>query len=119
MGKENVSSAIETDLEKEFGFSVFCIVRTISELQRIVKNNPFPNAGKDELFFIFMKEAASSEDDEWEHNEDEAKRIGDVIYLNCRDEYHRTKLSSGFFEKELGVICTARNLNTVNAVLKL
>jgi len=117
--KGDIVSTIESGLEENFGFSAFCVVRTISELQKIVDGNPFPDAGTDELFFIFMNEATSSHDDEWEHNEDAAKRINDIVYLNCKSEYHRTKLSNSFFEKELGVVCTARNWNTVNAVLKL
>ena len=98
---------------------MFCVVRTIDELKKAVKNNPFPDAGTDELFFVFMKEKTLCEDDEWDYREDRAKRIDDVVYVECKEEYHKTKLSNTFFEKELGVICTTRNLNTVNAVLEI
>jgi uncharacterized protein (DUF1697 family) len=120
MKADDIVLTIESDFEKEFGFNVFCIVRTVEELQRSVGMMPFPDAPAEELFFVFMNEHVThEEEDEWTHKEDRAKRIGDVVYLHCRGQYHRTGLSNGFFEKELDVICTTRGLNTVNAVLGL
>jgi uncharacterized protein (DUF1697 family) len=119
IGKEDVASAVESNFENEFGFSVPCVVRTIDELQSIVDRNPFRDADADQSFFVLMKEGTSGKRDEWENNGDAAKRIGDVVYLRCVGPYHKTKLSNGFFEKELGVPCTVRNRNTMNAMLRL
>jgi uncharacterized protein (DUF1697 family) len=111
---------IESVFGKTFGFDIFCVVKTIDEIRTAVERNPFFDVSPDKLFFIFMSESpADTEDDEWSFGEDRAKRIADVIYLECKGEYHRTKLTNNFFEKEFEIICTARNLNTVNAVLKL
>ena len=120
MEKDDVVSTIESGFEKEFGSNAFCIVKTIDELRDAVSNNPFPDAGGDELYFTFMNDdIPNDEDDEWSYKEDRAKRIGNVVYLNCKDKYHETVLSNKFFEKELDAVCTTRNLNTVTAILKL
>ncbi|MDR0778176.1 MAG: DUF1697 domain-containing protein [Methanomassiliicoccaceae archaeon] len=120
MKKDDIVTLAESDLEKEFEFNVFCIVKEVNELRTAVERNPFPGASANELFFIFMSEEPSqNEDDDWSFGDDRAKRIADVIYLDCKGEYHRTKLTNTFFEKEFDIICTARNLNTVNAVLRL
>jgi len=120
MKKGETASLIEADLEDEFGFSVFCIVVTMDELRTAAENIPFREYENDKLFFIFTNERfPRNADDRWSYNDDAAKRIGDVIYLNCRGEYHRTKLTSTFFEKEFNIVCTARNLNTVNAMLRI
>jgi len=120
MKKDDIISAIESDFEKEFGFNVFCVVRTIDELRNAVGNNPFPGALGDELYFTFVNDdVPDGEDDEWSYKDDRAERIGSVVYLNCKGKYHETELSNKFFEKELDAVCTTRNLNTVTAVLKL
>ena len=120
MKKDDIVSTAESNFEKEFGFNVFCIVRTIDELRDAVNNNPFPDALGDGLYFTFVNDdVPEDEDDEWSYKEDRAKRIGSVVYLDCKGKYHETWLSNKFFEKELDAVCTTRNLNTVTAILKL
>ena len=120
LGKEDIVSAVESSFELEFGFGAFCVVRTFGELQKAVDDIPFSDVRGDRLFLMFMYDGVPDDEDaEWSYGDDVAERIGDIIYLSCKGEYHRTKLSNGFFERELGAICTARNLNTVNAVLRM
>ncbi|MCL2143767.1 MAG: DUF1697 domain-containing protein [Methanomassiliicoccaceae archaeon] len=119
MNKDDIVSLIENGIEKEFGFNAFCIIRTMDELKRTIDGYPFRGVPNEHSYIIFMNGPAHfDEDDEWNYKDDAAKLAGDVIYLMC-EKYHRTNLTNNFFEKELGVICTARNLNTVNAVLRL
>jgi len=119
MEKDDIISAIEHGIERTFGFHAFCIVRTIDELRRAAENYPFPDIPAGQSYIIFMNGPAQHDaDDEWSYGDDAAVLSDDVIYLMC-EKYHRTKLTNNFFEKELGVICTARNLNTVNAVIGL
>jgi uncharacterized protein (DUF1697 family) len=45
--------------------------------------------------------------------------LGSEIYLHCPNGFGRTKLYTNFFEKKMGVIGTARNLNTITMILSL
>jgi uncharacterized protein (DUF1697 family) len=119
MKKEDIVPLIVSRLRTEFATDVPCIVRTLDELQRTVNNIPFRDACAERLFFVFTGGDVNDGGREWSYGDDAAVRIGDVVYLNCIGKYHETKLSNGFFEKELNAVCTTRNLNTVDAVLRL
>jgi len=110
---------IRTNFEANFGFSVPCVLRSFDELSDAVESNPFPDAPKNRLYLILMEKDVPTRKIRWEDNGDVAVRDGMHIYLNCSGEYHKSKLSSNFFEKELNVVCTARNWNTVESILKL
>jgi len=119
MKKEEIVPLIGSSFSKEFGFEAACIIRSTEELRKAADGNPFPEAAGDRMFFTFMSgESSSQKTGEWERGGDIAKLAFDVVYLRCEGEYHKTKLSNNFFEKELGVVCTTRNRNVVEAVLK-
>jgi uncharacterized protein (DUF1697 family) len=44
---------------------------------------------------------------------------GKEVYLHTPQGYGRTKLSGGFFEKQLGVVATTRNWRTVTKLAEL
>jgi len=117
--RKDISPMIESKFEERFGFGASCLLRTKEELSAVLDDIPFKDAPKDHLYFIFIDREIPHGRTEWENNGDLAKRSGSIIYLNCMGEYHKTKLSNNFFEKELGAVCTARNWNTVENVLKL
>ena len=119
LGNERIAAFIENELEKNFAFKISCVVLTKDELSAVFDNNPFWDAPVEQLYFILTNGTASKRTGEWENNGDAAKLLGGCIYLNCKGPYHETKLSNNFFEKELGVVCTARNWNTVNKILNL
>jgi len=119
MERDEIGSKIESDFENEFGFNAFCVVRMADEIRNAVDNNPFPDAGGDELYITLTNdEIPNDEDHEWSYKEDRAERIGNVIYLYCKGKYHETLLSNKFFEKELDCVCTTRNMNTMGAIIK-
>ena len=116
---KDILPKIQTNFEANFGFSASCLVMTVDELSKVFGNNPFPDVPKDRLYFIFVDRPIPQGKMVWEHNGDVAKGSDSTIYLDCRGGYHKTKLTNNFFEKELGAVCTARNWNTVDAVLRL
>lgn len=44
---------------------------------------------------------------------------GAYVYVHCPEGYGRTKIHTGFFEKELHCLATTRNWKTVKALLEL
>jgi uncharacterized protein (DUF1697 family) len=45
--------------------------------------------------------------------------IGSEVHLFCPEGYGRTKFTTTFFEKNLGVAATTRNWKTVNALTEM
>ncbi len=119
-----LSRLIADRIKKAFGFSVVVVLRTRSELQAVVKNNPFlkeRGINPARLYVTFLSEAPDLEalnllrTVKDEH--DEFRIAPKEIYLHCPHGYGRTKLSNNFLEKKLKVPATTRNWNTVKALL--
>ena len=112
-------------LEEQLGFEVRCLVRDHAELQRVVDADPFgdvahnhsryavaflsgppgksrlaklaPDAFAPELFHLGKRE----------------------IYLWYPDGIHKSKLNNELTERNLGVVATVRNWNTVRKLAEL
>ena len=119
-----LSRLIGDRIKKAFGFSVVVVLRIRSELQAVVKNNPFlKDHGIDpaRLYVTFLSEVpdqdALKELQAVKDDRDDFRGTRKEVYLYCPDGYGRTKLSNNFLEKKLNVAATTRNWNTVKALL--
>lgn len=121
-----LSSRIEKAILDKFGFNIPVIIRTINEMQALIKANPFIKetgqvTGK--LYVTFLeKEPVSGQVEKikpFDFLPDKFKYHNREIYLQCAAGYGTTKLSNTFFENKLKVKATTRNWNTVNKLLEL
>jgi uncharacterized protein (DUF1697 family) len=123
---KELSSMIEERIKEVFNFPVAVLLRTPSELQRIIDNNPFlEDKGIDtnKLYVTFLSNAPAnsilSQIKEVRDESDKFVSMNREIYLYCTNGYGRTKFSNDFFEKELGVTATTRNWRTINTLLEI
>jgi uncharacterized protein (DUF1697 family) len=117
---EAMEKLIAEKIEAEFGFSVPVLVRSLAELQKVLRENPFMDGRHDEekLHVTFL----STEPKEiflatLKRPENEASRcvtLGREVYLYCPDGYARTAFNNAYFEKKLFVGATTRSWKTVN-----
>jgi uncharacterized protein (DUF1697 family) len=117
---------IEKTIFKKYRFEVPVIIRSLEEINRSIKVNPFIKKSSflvEKLHITFLgKEPLASD---WEiikgldRSPDEFTRVGKEIYLYCPNGYGITKLSNSFFEAKLKVKATTRNWNTVNKLQEL
>lgn len=121
-----ISSLIENAIEEKYGFHVPVIIRTIDEMQAVIKANPYiKEAGQitEKLYVTFLdKEPASGALDKinpFDFLPDKFIYHNREIYLDCASGYGTTKLSNTYFEKKLKMKATTRNWNTVNKLLEL
>jgi uncharacterized protein (DUF1697 family) len=121
-----VAHDIETALADTLGLpDVDVILRTRSDLERLVQDNPFLAEGADPstLHVTFLTEAPSRSAlqalDPTGYAPDSFAPGPDAVYVLCPNGYGRTKLHNTFFEKALGVRATTRNWRTVNKLLDL
>ena len=123
--RAELTSRLERKLDERFGLDVTVMLRTASELARVVDANPFLPAEQDvaKLHVIFLDRrapmAATAKLDPDRSPPDEFAVHGTEVYLRFPNGYGRTKLGADYFERTLGVRGTARNWRTVTKLLEL
>ncbi len=117
---------IEQGITQTFALNIPVLIRTAADLQRLVDQNPFTHGRSEDparLAVVFFQrppnEAGLLRLAEFSDPVDEFLISGQEVFLFCPNGFGRSKLTNTFFEKKLGVFATARNWNTVNALLKL
>jgi len=112
---------IEKGIVEELDLEISVLCRTGREMELVVKNNPFlkkNDVDPAKLHVTFLQkpvdEALVKKLSESRRGKDSFRAEGATIYLHCPDGYARTKLTTQFFERELGVPATTRNWKTVN-----
>lgn len=118
-----IAQKLEQVLQKQYGFSVSVIVKTKDEILQILEQCPFSEIQIKKSYFIFLKQSPSLERMQ---NASKIQFPGEhflitpkCVYLYCENGYARAKCNTNFFEKKLETIATARNYNTLQAIIKL
>lgn len=116
---------IEKQLEKKLGYAVPTIVRPLSDIKRVIQNNPYHTRipGDERKLYVCLLSAVPdillhSALDEYGNDLEEATVLGSEVYL-LLSSGAKTKLSNSFIEKKLKVTGTMRNWATINKVLDL
>ncbi len=121
----DVRRALEERIARDQGLAVTVLLRTRSEIEKLVARNPFAGAGDEAralhvTFLAEKPEPASARSLDPNHGEpDEFRLAGRDVYLYCPNGYGRSKLGNAFFEKHLGVAATTRNWKTVTSLAEL
>jgi uncharacterized protein (DUF1697 family) len=116
---------IEDGIFKKSGMEVKIILRTTDELRKVIAANPLPpdNRNPSGLLVAFLGDTIA----------DTAKALltslkiaseelhfgKQELYIYFAEGMARSKIANALTEKKLGVNVTARNWNTVNALLKM
>ncbi len=121
----SVASDVHDVIEREFGHDVKVIVRTLTQLDKVVNSNPFAGGGADpsrQLHVGFLHarpaKAAVAAIDPHRAAPDELRVNGTEVYFHCPNGWGNSKVSAGL-EKALGVAMTVRNWRTVTTLLEL
>jgi uncharacterized protein (DUF1697 family) len=115
-------AALEAALSEKFGFEITVVLRTPSEMRRIVAGNPFPSIEPTKLHVAFMVEAPPSTSVE---GLDVGAFAPEQVVLRGRDAYlhlpggmGRARLPSWLLGR-LGARATVRNWSTVTTLADL
>ena len=116
---------ISAQLEKKLGYEVTLVLRELTDIQEVIKNNPFDKEkteGKKGLYVTFLSEEPKIELrrvlDAFTNENEYMHLVGREVYVYS-ESYGETKFSNTFIEKKLGVSATTRNWATVNKILVL
>jgi uncharacterized protein (DUF1697 family) len=120
-----LSQKIESAIESTFALKIKVISRTLSDIENIIKNNPFDGQFENDkdLHVFFLDEDLSNEQCELllsHANENEMFAIQSrTIFCLLRISILDSIVGKGFIDKKLKVSATARNWRTVNKILEI
>lgn len=120
-----LADQVEVELAVQLGLTVPVLVRTRDEWARIVAGNPVPEGAADPARYLVMflsgtpDLAAVSTVNPDDHLPDRFQVRGREIYQWSPNGVSKTKLSTAFWERRLGVTVTARNWNTITALMTM
>jgi uncharacterized protein (DUF1697 family) len=116
LGEAKVKQVLEKALLTEMGKPVDVLVRTLPELEALVRRNPFGHAAPNQLLVLFLDRAApkSSLADLVIPGREEVKLSGREVFIHYPDGMGRSKLKLPFARTGTG-----RNLNTVRKLIAL
>jgi uncharacterized protein (DUF1697 family) len=117
---------IEVGLAKALGYSVNVIIRSKDEMEKIVIGYPFSSIkGHEECkinigYLDNIPESSAIKELESLNNDDEMFLVkANTLYHLCRKSFADSLLGKNIIEKKLKVICTVRNWNTTNRIMKI
>lgn len=117
--------AIERRLDLDFGTSPAVLLRTATELARVVATSPYLSqaAEPSRHHVTFLRTTPTAERlaafTAPPSGNDELTIIGREIYVHTPDGYANTKLNGAYLERHLGVVSTTRNWNSVAKLCQL
>ena len=114
--KRYVKEALEAELRKYANKDVGVVIRTASELKKVLEQNPFPNKKPNHTVAVFLdKKPSDDELDKVTGQADEKLKLGHrEIYVHYGSGMARSKLK--FPAQKIG---TARNINTIRKMVEL
>jgi len=114
-----VAAAVGVEIAARFGFQPPVVVRSATEMGRVIAQNPFLARGIDTawLHVMFLADEPTREMvaglDRARSAGDEFAVVGREIYLHLPHGAAKTKLTNAYFDSKLKTVGTQRNWRTV------
>jgi uncharacterized protein (DUF1697 family) len=124
VGAARLAADVEAALQVDLGLDVDAVVRTGSQLRKVLAANPFLGEGlpTSALHVGFCKtkpaRAAVAALEARDFGRDRATVVGADVYLCYPDGQGRSKMSGAMLEKILGAPITVRNWNVTTALME-
>ena len=123
----SVQKLVEATIEKKFGFAVPTIIRTMEEIEKLMKINPFKDikvTPETRLYITFRGDMTNKKTIKIPYKDPQfdfhiLKVLdGEIISYLLVDKDRGTVDAMGILEKEFGKNITTRNWNTVMKIAK-
>jgi uncharacterized protein (DUF1697 family) len=118
---QRLSKTIRVEVKKRRGFEPYVLLLELKDFDRVIRNNPFPDAETDPqtLHTGFLASTPEHPNlktlDSLKRGSERFRLIDSVFYLHAPDGIGKSKLAANA-EKLLGVEMTDRNWRTVCAI---
>lgn len=127
-GKVKLAAALETLIEKHYGFDVTVFITDINDMTQAVNNNPlterdFIEEGTKKLYVTFLSQKPMDENMEKLRQapigNDIIKLVNNVLYFKLECKASESKLTNNLIESKLKVKATTRNWNVTVKLLSI
>ena len=122
----DIALEIEKAINAKYGYDVPVMIRTIHEMNSIIKSNPYlaePEFDPAKMAVIFLHDKPTDlqiqKVADVNYPPDKFKITGKEIYTFCPNGFGRTKIYTNFFENKMKVTGTARNWKTITTLINL
>lgn len=116
---EDAEERLSAEILRVFGVKTFTVLRTVEELREIVQGNPFPAVEPTKLVVSFLQKEPVSGLDGIATEPEEVKVSGRNMYIHFPVGQGNSKFPMAKVERALGTAGTARNWNSVLALLRM
>jgi len=120
-GPDELSVRITARIAETFGLQVPVVLRTKEELERVLRDCPYPTDGLapgESVYVALLADVPALEAAErllaYRDETDELRLSGREVYILYRRSAHQSKLTNAWIEKRLGVAATTRNWQTTS-----
>ncbi len=121
--KEDCAEKISEGIKEQFGFEVPVLVKTVSEIEKILAACPFSEEKKIASYFTLLNESPTQElmkeISQLDYSNEEFIITENCVYLFSEKGYGNAKCNNNFFEKKLKVGATTRNYRTLVKLIEL
>lgn len=117
-----LAKTIRAAIQKEFGFDISVMVRSMDEIAKIVTDNPYDGQfDNHKYFYVFFLDRELSKEEKKllmeQANENEMVSVnGRTIYYLLRISILDSALGKGFVDRKLKIPATGRNWRTIQTV---
>ena len=122
----DLEDKIASKIREKYGFEVPVLVKTPEEISQILENNPFlqdPDKNTDRMYFTLLSEAPAPDRVEklktFDYHPEEYVLDGTTVYFFSPHGYGRARMNNNFFENQLKVSATTRNLKTMQKLVEM
>ncbi len=122
---EAIPVRVTTAIAERLGYQIPVLLRTIEQIQDVIRDNRFLNAGAAEdalhvLFLADMPEPHRVDALDQDRSRPDAFIVrGREVHLWLPNGVARTKLTNGYFDSKLATTSTGRNWRTVIKLFEL
>lgn len=122
--KQGVKENVRALIADKFGLDLEVFVLELEELEAALHQNPFPEEYAPSRVFITLLSAAPAAGlleqlYSIDHGAEVFRVKDKVLYFYLPEGMAKSKMNNNYFEKELKVRATGRNLNTVRKMIEL
>lgn len=121
-----VESKIQKALEKKFGYEIEAMLRTVPELQAIIKTNPFKKINLDKNINLYVSVLSDKPGNDLQKSfissSDEIatfKMTDREVYTLYKRKNAKNPFSNSFVEKKLKVASTTRNWSVISKIFEI
>ena len=122
-GPDEITAAMQRLLSEAFGVNVSCVVRTADQVRAVLDRNPLREVVTDPSRYLVNFLSGKPDPEvaaallEQDHGSEALAIEGTEAYVWTPDGVKAMTLSYAYLEKQLGVVATARNWNTLQKIV--